>query len=61
MTLKKTGAEASVFFSPVGCPPQISRCKKIFCVVKNHVAKHKKSHCNREDIVSYRETKTSSH
>ncbi|TBW67204.1 hypothetical protein EZV77_01205 [Burkholderia thailandensis] len=31
--------------------PEISRCEKIFCVVKNHAAWHNQKHCGMENRV----------
>ncbi|KAA1016136.1 hypothetical protein FVF58_01965 [Paraburkholderia panacisoli] len=49
------------FFSPIVWPPQIPRCEKFFCVVKNRVAEHKIVHCNRGKVVSQCETCSVSH
>ncbi|MPW04648.1 hypothetical protein GCT19_03095 [Paraburkholderia sp. CNPSo 3155] len=61
MTTVEDRRSGAGFFSPIDCPPQISRCKKIFCVVKNHAARHKNGYCNRENIVSYREMRNIRH
>ncbi|TFE43773.1 hypothetical protein E2553_01250 [Paraburkholderia dipogonis] len=49
---KETGAHAPVFFRPSIGAPQISRCGKFFCVVKNRAARHKTAYCNMEKVFS---------
>jgi len=49
------------FFFVYRSPPKISRYEKIFCVVKNHAARHKTAYCNRGNIVSQYEITSSMH
>ncbi|RQT28872.1 hypothetical protein DF135_27320 [Burkholderia cepacia] len=57
LPIQPTGASAPVFFAP----PQISRCGKFFCVVKNHAAWHNPGDCGMGKGISYLEITTSSH
>ncbi|RQS32654.1 hypothetical protein DIE03_12470 [Burkholderia sp. Bp8992] len=41
-------------------PPHISRYGKIFCVVKNHAARHNLHDCGMEKAVSYLEIRNTS-